>query len=117
VGRYEDENNYLVAYLDKDLDLAKVIVFSDEVDGGSQTIANTNELGLDDLEGTWFGLELEMDGQTTRLWMDTGDGRRLIAAGLDMEGVDGEPVTGRGMAGMFTRRQEIWFDDFEVRGE
>jgi hypothetical protein len=113
VGRYQDHETHVAALIDYGLGAARIMVLHPELPDGFDVVARTNDLDVQAMEGEWTTLEMEMDGQTLRLWLGEGDERRLVAAGLD--DFDGIERTGAGTAGVYARRQAMDFDDFEVR--
>jgi|GEM_PF-5476585 len=118
VGRYQGVDAYVAAYLDHDNDDLRLVVLSPSLASGSETIAHSDDLGLDALEGSWLELELELDGQTIRVWFDDGTGSRLIAAALDLNydtSSSSVALTRPGKAGIFVRRQETHFERLLVR--
>lgn len=118
VGRYQGVDAYVAAYLDHDNDDLRLVVLSPFLASGSETIAHSDDLGLSALEGSWLELELELDGQTIRVWFDDGSGRRLIAAALDLKydtATTSGAITRPGKAGLFVRRQETVFERLLVR--
>jgi hypothetical protein len=113
IGRYQDEDTYVAAFIDHGVEAARIMVLNPNLPSGFDVVARTDDLDMQALEGEWITLELELDGQTLRLWMGEGTERRLVAAALD--DFSGETRTGPGTAGVYTRRQAMEFDDFEVR--
>ena len=142
VGRCSDSAHCVLGYLDPNAGIARIIVKNPELPGGWLVVGRSDELielpvlseqvelnaedeeVLGPLETT---MELELDGQTLRLWLGSGEQRRLIATGLDafvldessgdLENVSarlGQPLTSAGPAGVYARRQPAHFDDFEL---
>jgi hypothetical protein len=142
VGRCVADDHCVIAYLDPDINKARILIRHPSLPSGWDIIGKSDT--LEDIpflepfgsteDGEWSlgalstTISLDLDGQTIRLWLGAGEDKRLIAAAIDSFVCDevtgtcehekedvGVSLTTPGPAGVFSRRQPIRFDNFEVQ--
>jgi len=113
MGRVVNEDQYIVAYLDKSIEKARILSIRDgefEVIGRSALLDDSGVFDLNQITGKWVNLKLELDGQTLRFSVGVDGAWHLVAATNDPDS-----EFDQGQAGFYSRKQAANFDEFELR--